>query len=34
MKRYKTSGQGSFVRYGLKSHRVRTNSTYRGGIRL
>ena len=34
MKRKSTSGQGSFARYGLKAHNVRTNSAYRGGIRL
>lgn len=34
MKRYKTSGQGRFARFGLRPHQVRTNSTYRGGIRL
>ena len=34
MKRYASSGQGSFARFGLRPHWVRTNSAYRGGRRL
>lgn len=34
MKRISSSGHGSFARFGLRPHHVRTNSTYRGGIRL
>lgn len=33
MKRKKSSGQGKFVRNGLRSHNGRTNKTYRGGVR-
>lgn len=33
MKRKSTTGQGKFVRYGLKAHVGRTNKTYRGGVR-
>lgn len=34
MKRYASSGRGSFARYGIKGHTVRQLSTYRGGFRL
>lgn len=34
MKRKPSSGHGSFARFGLRPHYVRTNSTYRGGIRF
>lgn len=34
MKRVPTSGQGNFARFGIKPHHLRTNSTFRGGIRL
>lgn len=34
MKRFKTSGRGSFARFGLRPHWVRTNATFRGGRRL
>lgn len=29
-----SSGQGSFARFGLRPHRVRTNSNFRGGRQL
>lgn len=34
MKRFSSSGQGSFARYGIKGHTIRTSGTYRGGVRL
>lgn len=34
MKRFRSSGRGKFARFGLRPHQVRTNGTYRGGIRL
>lgn len=33
MKRFASSGQGSFARFGLRPHHVRTGATYRGGRR-
>lgn len=33
MKRYASSGRGSFARFGLRPHHARTNGTFRGGIR-
>lgn len=33
MKRYASSGNNSFVRFGLKGYRVRTFHNYRGGVR-
>lgn len=32
--RIKSSGQGSFARFGIRPHYVRANSTKRGGTRL
>lgn len=34
MKRYRKSGNNSFVRYGLRQHTVRARDVYRGGKRL
>lgn len=33
MKRYNSSGNTRFSRYGLKGHSVRSTNTYRGGVR-
>lgn len=32
--RRKSSGMGSFARFGIRPHYVRINRTFRGGIRL
>lgn len=34
MKRFSTSGRGSFMRFGLRYHSLDRISTYRGGQRL
>lgn len=34
MKRYSTSGTGSFMRFGLRYHTLNRLSVYRGGQRL
>lgn len=34
MKRIRSTGRGSFARFGLRPHRVKSSSTFRGGRRL
>lgn len=34
MKRLRSSGRGSFARFGLRPHYVRTGADFRGGRRL